>query len=514
MDYIKDHPSVVWAERNLRRGSKDPRKQVIAMWEGEVPAYLDLPGIRSCKIEKYPPRRPSATTLPYPRDPPPTSSIAIPQVTPSRLRHTCPRGHADPSIDERGASSLQPRDASPTIPGDEHRPPSPSPDSQHQGDERASTMPITTLHSPTTNTAATITQSSLQDEVETLRQEVKTLKLSQDIMQKANQDLQTMVAALHVTLKAEMSSMKALLMKLASQTKITSQATAAPRPSTHMDVDDTPQQMKIPAQHTSNPLPRGEASNAIGQATLRKDNTNDDLTNHAHLPPALPSSPPLHSTNPPQQLPQQPPHLSANTKQALPPQHSATSKGLANNKHLPPAFLLCLSPLPGVCRQCWCPPPLPGELPFDSARLALIAGATRQQDDTDQAITREELLAARKSSADTAPEPILVTTIVITPIKFCYATTRGGDPPTTPTTTPRQQAERRRLQRESEAQHGDSTSARWMGVVDTDDPRLPRPAHTTRRLELVRSRIRLGYPVLRLGVGDRHARGEKTVPPV
>ncbi|MPC40582.1 hypothetical protein E2C01_034143 [Portunus trituberculatus] len=53
IDYIKDHPSVVWAERNLRRGSKDPRKQVIAMWEGEIPTYLELPGIRSCKIEKY-----------------------------------------------------------------------------------------------------------------------------------------------------------------------------------------------------------------------------------------------------------------------------------------------------------------------------------------------------------------------------------------------------------------------------------------------------------------------------
>ncbi|MPC39523.1 hypothetical protein E2C01_033060 [Portunus trituberculatus] len=49
IDYIK----VVWAERNLRRGSKDPRKQVIAMWEGEVPAYLELAGTRSCKIEKY-----------------------------------------------------------------------------------------------------------------------------------------------------------------------------------------------------------------------------------------------------------------------------------------------------------------------------------------------------------------------------------------------------------------------------------------------------------------------------
>ncbi|MPC63599.1 hypothetical protein E2C01_057698 [Portunus trituberculatus] len=111
-----------------------------------------------------------------------------------------------------------------------------------------------------------------------------------------------------------------------------------------MDVDDTPQQTKIPAQHTSKPLPRGEASNTTDQATLRKDNTNDDLINHAHLPPALPSSPPFHLTSPPQQLPQQLPHLSANTKQALPPQHSTTSKDLANDKHLPPASLS--SPLP------------------------------------------------------------------------------------------------------------------------------------------------------------------------
>ncbi|XP_045101040.1 activating signal cointegrator 1 complex subunit 2 homolog [Portunus trituberculatus] len=205
--------------------------------------------------------------------------------------------------------------------------------------------PSLTLPPPTTKTAATVTQSSLQDEVETLCQEVKTLKLNQDILQKANQDLQTMVTALHITLKEEMSSTKVLLMELASQTKITSQATAASGPSTHIDVDDTPQQTKIPAQHTNKPLPRGEVLNATDQAMLRKDNTNDDLINHAHLPPALPSSPPLHSTSPPQLLPQQPPHLFANTKQVLPPQHSTTSKDLANNKHLPPASLSSLLPL-------------------------------------------------------------------------------------------------------------------------------------------------------------------------
>ncbi|MPC70144.1 hypothetical protein E2C01_064383 [Portunus trituberculatus] len=33
-----------------------------------------------------------------------------------------------------------------------------------------------------------------------------------------------------------------------------------------------------------------------------------------------------------------------------------------------------------------------------------------------------------------------------------------------------------------------------MGEADTDDSRQPRPAHTTRRLELVRSRISLGCP--------------------
>ncbi|XP_045133327.1 mucin-2-like [Portunus trituberculatus] len=201
--------------------------------------------------------------------------------------------------------------------------------------------PSLTLHPPTTNTADTITQRSLQDKVKTLRQEVKTLKLNQDILQKANQDLQTMVAALHVTLKEEMSSLKALLMELASQTKITFQVTAAPGPSTHMDVDDTLQQTKIPVQHTSKPLPRGEASNTTDQVTLRKDNTNDDLINHAHLPPALPSSQPLHSTSPPQ-LPQQLPHLSTNTKQALPPQHSTISKDLAN---LPPVSLSSPPPL-------------------------------------------------------------------------------------------------------------------------------------------------------------------------
>ncbi|MPC91345.1 hypothetical protein E2C01_086373 [Portunus trituberculatus] len=40
---------------------------------------------------------------------------------------------------------------------------------------------------------------------------------------------------------------------------------------------------------------------------------------------------------------------------------------------------------------------------MDPARLASITTATQQQDDTDQRITREELLAARKTSSDTAP---------------------------------------------------------------------------------------------------------------
>ena len=77
----------------------------------------------------------------------------------------------------------------------------------------------------------------------------------------------------------------------------------------------------------------------------------------------------------------------------------------------------------------------------------------------------------------------------------------------------RQQAERRRLQRESETQHGDSTSARWMGQVDTDNPLSapPRPQHQTPRAGEVQDKA--GLPLC-LGAGDRHARGEKTVPPV
>ena len=39
---------------------------------------------------------------------------------------------------------------------------------------------------------------------------------------------------------------------------------------------------------------------------------------------------------------------------------------------------------------------------MDPARLAFIMTATQQQDDTNQHITREELLAARKTSTDTA----------------------------------------------------------------------------------------------------------------
>ncbi|MPC56298.1 hypothetical protein E2C01_050251 [Portunus trituberculatus] len=77
----------------------------------------------------------------------PTHGTHLPSTASPYLRSRRPTcdtpAHADPSIDERGTSSLQPCDASPTIPGNKHRPPSPSPNSQHQGDEQASTMPIT-----------------------------------------------------------------------------------------------------------------------------------------------------------------------------------------------------------------------------------------------------------------------------------------------------------------------------------------------------------------------------------
>ena len=53
LDYIKDLPSVMWAERNVRRGTKTDRSQVIAIWEGEVPTQIYLLGFRPCKVEKY-----------------------------------------------------------------------------------------------------------------------------------------------------------------------------------------------------------------------------------------------------------------------------------------------------------------------------------------------------------------------------------------------------------------------------------------------------------------------------
>lgn len=40
---------------------------------------------------------------------------------------------------------------------------------------------------------------------------------------------------------------------------------------------------------------------------------------------------------------------------------------------------------------------------LDLARVATVTAATLLSDDTDQPITREELLAARKTSGDTAP---------------------------------------------------------------------------------------------------------------
>lgn len=53
LQYIQEHPSILWAERNTHRNSETPRNQVIAMWEGEPPAYLRLPGVRACKVDRF-----------------------------------------------------------------------------------------------------------------------------------------------------------------------------------------------------------------------------------------------------------------------------------------------------------------------------------------------------------------------------------------------------------------------------------------------------------------------------
>lgn len=53
LQYIKDHPPIIWAERNTHRHSETPRNQVIAMWEGEPPTYLRLPGVRPCRVERF-----------------------------------------------------------------------------------------------------------------------------------------------------------------------------------------------------------------------------------------------------------------------------------------------------------------------------------------------------------------------------------------------------------------------------------------------------------------------------
>ncbi|MPC45680.1 hypothetical protein E2C01_039386 [Portunus trituberculatus] len=132
--------------------SLHPKKEIIAHPPPTTAAYPPHLLNPLPPPPRWTPPPPSATAAPPPLSdypPLPTGSTSHPQH-----RHTL--GHAAPPAthpltptqalqDERGVSpsSLQPRDASPSIPGDEHRPPSPSHDSQHQGDERASTMPIT-----------------------------------------------------------------------------------------------------------------------------------------------------------------------------------------------------------------------------------------------------------------------------------------------------------------------------------------------------------------------------------
>ena len=449
--YIEDHPSVIWAKRNIRRGTKEPRKQVIAIWEGEVPAYLELPGIRSCKIERYVgkpafcgncqkwghrvwecdgiktcgfcsqhhdttvckekiqageqlehkcpncsqehnawsfkcPLRPrtsldpreeiitqppnTAASPPHLLNPPPprwtptmpTDTAAppllrdyppLPSGLPLRPHHTS--GHGDPPATQPTAM---------THPSSQHvaqatshttpHPPSQETSTTHHHHPASTYTPVETseparrpspIQDPTAiNTAATNTQSSLREEFETLRQEVKTLKLNQEIMQKETQDLRTMVASLHVTLKDEMSSVKTLLVELANQTKIPPQTTAAA--STHMEVDITSEQTAIPTHHhPSKQTPQGGLRNETGHTTSREDITNDltvHLTNNkTHLPPPTPSPPhpqPSLSTSP-----TQPPPLTANPTQPPPltvnptySGHSTTHKDQRSHPHQRP----------------------------------------------------------------------------------------------------------------------------------------------------------------------------------
>lgn len=53
LEYIKDLPSVLWVERDVRRDDREPRNQVFALWQGELPTTLQFPGMRPCKVERY-----------------------------------------------------------------------------------------------------------------------------------------------------------------------------------------------------------------------------------------------------------------------------------------------------------------------------------------------------------------------------------------------------------------------------------------------------------------------------
>lgn len=53
LTFIENLPSVLRAERNYHRDTQEPRNQVTMIWEGEPPTKLQLPGIRTLKVEKF-----------------------------------------------------------------------------------------------------------------------------------------------------------------------------------------------------------------------------------------------------------------------------------------------------------------------------------------------------------------------------------------------------------------------------------------------------------------------------
>lgn len=383
LSYIQHLPSVLWCERIVRRDTNTNRNHAIAMWEGEVPDYLRLPGIKSCKIERYVGKPTfcgkcqrwghrqwqcdsgrticgfcsgqhdtsvckgklqkgeevthccpncsgphNAWSWRCPKRP--GSTLHLEGEIPHQPTATIPSPHIAPPMPSRGTTSLprpptqlppplssypplsrpqQPNSGHHTSPGPltpgtqestlpslhretcRHSPPPPL--------QPTSTQDHTASPAPASVSAAKVPSTTLQEEIESLRQEVRSLKTTQEKLERENQDLRSLVISLQTTekevkeeignVKGELSSMKALLTQLVSLTKAQLQVQEAP--SIPMDAEES--------QSTPQLTQPSPTTNILQEKREGQDTTTSNPAVEVMKVTEQPTPNPTHPTKPP-----------------------------------------------------------------------------------------------------------------------------------------------------------------------------------------------------------------------